>query len=165
MGKHSKVQPKKVSFLGSAGGIFVAMALAGGLFAASNFHGAGPFHNEANPPVEHPIEKPTQSPANMVATGTALANLPTTVPSLPGETPRVIIPVVPPQTPTQPPTLSPGPNPSPGTPNVSVQARVDTPVVGVDTDVQVAVPLLGSAVELVDETVTPVLDTVKDLLR
>lgn len=172
MGRHSKPEPKSVSFLGSASGIFVAMALAGGIFAVSHITGDNPITNRQDPPVERRIdtETPRALPGNLVVTGTATTSLPgpTTAPSLPTDGPRVIVPVVPPGTPTEPPTQNPSPNPSPRTPDVDVDVDVETPIVGVDTDVELQVPLLGQAVDTVGDVVEgvtdPVVGTVKDLL-
>lgn len=153
MGRHNKVEPKRVSFLGATTGIFLAMLATIGVLTASGITGS-PFAQDKPPVVRSilPGELKTVVPTTRATATPVVGSQPTGV-----------------QRPTQAPTISPSPNPSPATP--SVGGHVNVPPVGVDTDIDVGVGLLGQVdqtVRTVGDTVatvtTPILDTVEDLL-
>jgi len=171
MGKHSKPEPKRISFLASTGGALAGLALVGGLFAASSVN---------KPDEREPTDKPIAEAPRKVN--------PTTDPLLLGNATvqtTTEVSVERPSTPvgaTETPTAVPPPEATPEPPQGRSGPTVDTdvnvqipPVVGVDVDAEVELPLVGQlldattgvaekATKTVKDTADPVIGTVKDLL-
>jgi hypothetical protein len=152
MGKHNKPNPKKISFLGSTAGAFGALMSAVAIFTATSLSGDVP--NEVHP--KEAIHQPTKIEQSKIAvTGeSGTSSMPVLPSVVPAENPVGPVDVNVPQ----PPKLNPG---------TDVGARVDVPPaanIGVDTDVHADVPLLSQTVDVVDETVTGLLDSVDGLL-
>lgn len=106
MGRHSKVQPKKISLLATVGGLFATVLLAAGLFGVGSLIHSQ--HTEAKMPervqisqttsasvINSPTVVPTQNDIN-----TSIQNVPTIIKDVPGSkqspaTPRVNVTIAP----------------------------------------------------------------------
>jgi hypothetical protein len=168
MGKHSKPNPQRISFLGSSAGAFAALLIAGGIFAATQVidipdsNDRAPKVVEKAPQTTEQIEKQNGSPVpDFTANGSANA-----ASAAEADVGSSRVPVPPPADP--PPIVVPTPPGASPDPDLNIDVNLP-PLVGVDADLDVTVPLLGSAVNVVEDvthSVTdPVLDTVEDLLK
>jgi hypothetical protein len=158
MGKHSKIQPKKFSFLSSTAGLFGALVIAGGIFVASQIT-AGDTTNKTNvPDKEQQISIPDERIIDIpnVASGTTIVSVP----------PAVGPAVVPSHGDAQPPDnsrLAPVPEviPEPPSGHTGVDVKLEIPPVGVDVAAEIDVPLLAS---VTDPLENHILNPLTDLL-
>jgi hypothetical protein len=175
MGKHNAVEPKKVSFLGAAGGLFATVLIATGLAVGTQVikDNLGPPEPvKPNPPIAERFDPPTVEERINDLVGRPLL-ISTVSPSSsvvdgrnnpPGARPPASRPQNP--TPNVPPSNVP-PVPVPADTGVDVDVSARTPVAGVDANARVRVPLAAvtTVVEPVVKTVTkPVTDLTDKLL-
>lgn len=156
MGRHSKPNPKKISFLGSTAGAFGALLVAGGIFAATQILD-GPEPNVKSP------EQAEVEPVKITPMSGALD----TVINGPSATPDVVTPNIP--GPATPPTVVIPPVVVPPV-RADVNARVSVPPVidtevGVDIDLGGDVPLLGPATEVARSAVEPLTDVLTEVTK
>jgi hypothetical protein len=183
---HRAPEPKKVSFLGSAGGLFAAIIIAFGLALGTQIitgdnpigapepvqpnkpHVAEPFE----PSIEERINELLGSPVLLGSVETPASSAVDGRNNAPGARPPVSRPQIPgpiqppiPGAPNVPPTLP--PVQVPDNTDVTVRVQADTPIARVDTKARVRVPLATIVTEVatpVNETVDGITNTVKDIL-
>jgi len=155
MGRHSKVQPKKISLLTTIGGLFATVLLAAGLFGVSSL-----IHHEpkAQAPEHMQVPKQTTTVAtsNIVDSKTVVPtqnNISTSIQNVP----PIIIDV-------------PGSKQSPVPPaqaprvDVTIAATVADVPVGVDIAADTAVPLLSAVTDTVTDALEDITDPIINLL-
>lgn len=160
MGRHSKPKEPKLSFLTTAGGIFVGVLAIGVLYVGSVITGVLPNPIEPDQAVKPPISSTESTTSNMVnSSTTGTANIPVSVPpatAVPTPGPIIPSPVRPPQAPETPvpPVVAVPPadiNINAEIPGLAgTEVEVETQK-GLDIDLGVDVPLLNTIAEQVKQ--------------
>lgn len=175
MGKHNVDKPKKVSFLGSSGGLFGTLLLAGTIFVASVVSGDSPFNNpdqhiskgdKGMQPIRPGDGNDDGNSDGIANTGSSNSIVSAALVGVPQVTaPRGS--VRPPNKPggsQQPPGQSsnPGLPEVPLRPDVEIHASVHAPpILGLDADVQARLGLLSIAEPVTD----PATETLNNILK
>lgn len=149
MGKHRKIQPKRISMLATTGGLFATVLLAAGLFGAAQIITSDRPHNET-PAKEIIVPVVPEINRTNGTINTPEERTQETATQIPQPTTKQI-----PRSKQTPGTAIPGPTVPPAV-IAPPTARVETPVVDVEVNAQPLIGLLTTSTDTVKDVVTDV---------